>query len=230
MRSSGGFDQLDTFTRNLMFEFNKLHSSGQGLVGLSDVTSEARGEQHRRRSIRRGSQFTPVNGSFEVQVRNQQTGLTETTQIRVDLNGLDEDTDRPTGGRLNNVDGISAVVTPNRKLQIKSDSSLVTFGFANDTSGVLAALGVNTFFTGSAADIGINSIVKADPAKFAASSGGIGEDTTTAVKLANLLNTPLTSLNGSNLAVQYDRVIGEMTQGAAVTKSVAEGFARFTAR
>ncbi len=226
----GGFlEQLDSFTRNLMFEFNKLHSSGQGLVGLSDVTGEFAVNSTAAALDQAGLSFTPVNGSFEVQVRNQQTGLTRTTQIRVDLNGLDEDTSiDQLAVALNNVDGISAVVTPNRKLQIKSDSPLVTFGFANDTSNVLAALGVNTFFTGSgAADIGINAIVKADPAKFAASSGGIGEDTATAVKLANLLNAPLASLSGSNLAVQYDRVIGEMTQGAAVTKSVAEGFRTF---
>jgi flagellar hook-associated protein 1 len=129
---------------------------------------------------------------------------------------------------LNDIDGISAEITPNRKLQIQGDSSLVTFGFASDTSGALAALGVNTFFSGSsAAGIGINSIVKNDPSTFAASSGGIAEDTNIAVQLANLLNTPLASLGGSNLAVQYDRVVGEVTQGASVTKSVAEGFRTF---
>jgi flagellar hook-associated protein 1 FlgK len=129
---------------------------------------------------------------------------------------------------LNAIDGISATVTPGRKLEIKGDTSLLTFGFANDTSGVLASLGVNTFFTGTgASNIGINSIVQTDPAKFAASSGGIAEDTGIAVQLANLLNAPLTSLGGSNLAVRYDRVIGEVTQGSAVTKSVADGFRSF---
>jgi flagellar hook-associated protein 1 FlgK len=119
-------------------------------------------------------------------------------------------------------------VTPNRKLQIKGDSGLVTFGFANDTSGALAALGVNNFFTGTgAANIGVSDAIKADPSKFAASGGGIAEDTGVAVKLANLLNTPLTSLGGSNLAVQYDKVVGEVTQGSAVTKGVADGFRTF---
>jgi flagellar hook-associated protein 1 FlgK len=226
----GGFlDQLNTFTRNLTFEFNKLYTSGQGLVGLADVTGEFAVADTSTSLDQAGLSFTPVNGSFEVLVRNQQTGLTTTTQIRVDLNGLDEDTSLDDlAAALNDIDGISAVITPNRRLQIKGDSSLVTFGFANDTSGALAALGLNTFFTGSGStDIGVNSIVKDDPAKFAASGGGIAEDTAIAVQLANLLNAPLASLNGSNLAVQYDRVIGEVTQGAAVTKSVAEGFRSF---
>lgn len=226
----GGFiDSLDSFTRNLMFEFNKLHSSGQGLTGLNSVTSEFAVENTGAALDHAGLAFTPVNGSFQVLVRNQQTGLTQTTEVRVDLNGLDGDiTLDQLAAAINNIDGISATVSPSRKLEIKGDSPLVTFGFANDTSGTLAALGVNTFFSGSgASDIGINSIVQSDPSKFAASAGGIGEDSDIAVKLANLLNAPLASLGGSKLSVQYDRMIGEVTQGAAVTKSVADGFRSF---
>ncbi|WP_425615689.1 flagellar hook-associated protein FlgK [Anatilimnocola sp. NA78] len=226
----GGFlTQLDTFTRNLAYEFNKLHSSGQGLTGLTSATSEFAVTNTAAALDQAGLSYTPVNGSFEVLVRNQQTGLTSTTQVRVDLNGLDGDTTLDElAAAINNIDGISAVVTANRKLEIKGDSPLVTFGFANDTSGTLASLGINTFFTGSgASSIGVSSTVLSDPSKFAASGGGIGEDTAIAVKLANLLNTPLASLGGSNLAVQYDRVVGEVTQGAAVTKSVAEGFRTF---
>jgi flagellar hook-associated protein 1 FlgK len=222
-------DQFNQFTRSLMFEFNKLHSSGQGLVGLSDVTSEFAVTDTTLPLDHAGLAFTPVNGSFDILVRNQQTGLTTTTQIRVDLNGLDEDLSlEDLAAAINDIDGISAVITPNRRLQIKSDSTLVTFGFANDTSGVLAALGINNFFSGTgAANISVSQVISADPARFAASAGGIGEDTQIAVKLANLLNTPLASLGGSNLAVQYDRVVGEVTQGAAVTKSVTDGFRTF---
>jgi flagellar hook-associated protein 1 FlgK len=226
---TGYLDQLNTFTRNLQFEFNKLHASGQGLVGLSDVTSEFAVNDASLALDQAGLTFTPVNGTFDVLVRNQQTGLTTTSQIRVDLNGLDDDTSLDDlAAALNNIDGISAVVTPNRKLQIKGDSSLVTFGFANDTSGALASLGINTFFSGSgASSIGVSEAIKADPSKFAASAGGIAEDTAVAVKLANLLSTPLSSLGGSNLAVQYDRMVGEVSQGAAVTKSVTDGFRTF---
>lgn len=226
---SGFLTQLDTFSRNLMFEFNKLHSSGQGLVGLSEVTGEFAVDDTVAALDQAGLTFNPVNGSFDVLVRNQQTGLTTTTQIRVDLNGLDEDTSLDDlAAALNSIDGLAAVVTPNRRLQITGDSSLVTFGFANDTSGALAALGVNTFFSGTGAgSIGVNELIQRDPAKFAASAGGIAEDTAIAVKLANLLDTPLGALGGSKLSVQYDRMIGEVSQGAAVTKSVADGFRTF---
>jgi flagellar hook-associated protein 1 FlgK len=226
---TGFLDQLDSFAENMMFEFNKLHSSGQGLVGLNNVTGEFAVNNTDAALDQAGLTFNPVNGSFDVQVRNQQTGLTTTTQIRVDLNGLDADTSLDDlAAALNNIDGIAAIVTPNRKLQITGDSALVTFGFANDTSGALAALGVNTFFSGTgASSIGVSEAIRTDPSKFAASAGGIAEDTAMAVKLANLLDTPLSSIGGSKLSVQYDRMIGEVTQGAAVTKSVADGFRTF---
>ena len=45
------------------------------------------------------------------------------------------------------------------------DSPQTTFAFANDTSGALAALGINTFFSGAGSrDIGISQTIKSDPA------------------------------------------------------------------
>jgi flagellar hook-associated protein 1 FlgK len=130
--------------------------------------------------------------------------------------------------QIDAIDGISAELTAERKVTIRSDSPLVSIGFADDTSGVLAALGINTFFSGtSSSNIGVSSVVRGDPAKFAASRGGVGEDTSTAVQLADLLRTPLQSQGGAALATLYDRMTGEVTQGAAVTKSVAEGFRTF---
>ena len=38
-----------------------------------------------------GLSFTPANGSFQILVHNKITGLTETNEILVDLNGLDGD-------------------------------------------------------------------------------------------------------------------------------------------
>ncbi len=37
---AGFLDQLDSFTGSLIFEFNKLHASGQGLSGYDEITSE----------------------------------------------------------------------------------------------------------------------------------------------------------------------------------------------
>src|SRR4029453_7399476 len=109
-----------------------------------------------------------------------------------------------------------------------SDSPAVDFNFADDTSGVLAALGIGTFFTGSHAyDLGISQTVRDDPAKFAASQNGVGEDTEVAAPLANLLTAPLASQGGHSLAALYDQMTSDVAQGAAATRSATEGFRTF---
>jgi flagellar hook-associated protein 1 FlgK len=226
----GGFlDGLDEFARALAFEFNKIFAGGQGLVGHTSLESEFAVTDVDANLDAAGLQFTPVNGGFSVQVLNTQTGLRQTVDVRVDLNGMDEDISlADLAAELDAIDGISATITASRKLKIESESPTVQFAFDDDTSGVLAALGLNTFFTGTgAADIGVSSVMRADPAKFAASGGGIGEDSENAERLAILLTEPLASFGDASLAQLYDRMTADVTQGAAVTRSVAEGFRVF---
>jgi flagellar hook-associated protein 1 FlgK len=172
-----------------------------------------------------GLAFTPDNGSFQVLVRNRQTGITTTHDVIVDLNGVGDDmTLADLAAALGAIDGISAAVTPRGELTVAADSADLEFAFAGDTSGVLAALGVNTFFTGSTArTLGVNAVLRSDPGKLAASRGGIGADTAVAVELAGLLDRPLNSQDGTSLAVMYDRMMGEAAQASTVTRSVAEG-------
>ena len=176
-----------------------------------------------------GLKFAPVNGSFQVQVFNKQTGLTQTTDVLVKLNGLDDDTTLDSLRQsLDAIDGISARITSSRGLVIEADSSTVQFAFASDTSGALTSLGVGGFFTGTGAfNIGVSSVVKAKPATFAASSGGIGADTDNAVLLAGFMNRALDSQSGTSLAVLYDRMTADVTQGASIAKAVTEGFEVF---
>lgn len=222
----GGFlDKLDNFARSLAFEFNKVFSSGQGLKGHSDITSEFAVTDADLALDEAGLEFTPTNGSFDVLVFNKQTGLTETTSIRVDLNGLDEDTTlTDLASQLDNISGISAVIDIDGHLQISSDSVQSEFTFARDTSGALAALGVNTFFTGSTAtDIGVSEVVAADSAKFNAAGSGIGADTDIATRLAAFLDTPLDSQNGASISVLYSSMTAEVTQGSSIARGIADG-------
>jgi flagellar hook-associated protein 1 FlgK len=93
---------------------------------------------------------------------------------------------------------------------------------------VLAALGINTFFTGTgAATIGVNEEILVDPAKFTASAAGIGDGTDNAVLMAQFLDRPLDSASGETLAMAYDKLTGETAQAAATATAVAEGFRIF---
>ncbi|MFH1920902.1 MAG: flagellar hook-associated protein FlgK [Planctomycetota bacterium] len=212
----GGFlDDLDAFAGTLAFEFNKIYSGGQGLSGFQELTSEFSVDNDVALD-EAGLQFTPVNGSFQVLVQNRETGLTKTTDVFVDLNGIGDDTTlADLAAALDAVDGISAAVTATGNLTITSDSSDQQFAFADDTSGILAALGLNTFFTGTTAlDLGVSEDVVEDPAKFAASRNGIGVDTENAEALVAY---------GSSAFAVYETLATRVAHGSADAGGLADG-------
>ncbi|MCA9123751.1 MAG: flagellar hook-associated protein FlgK [Planctomycetaceae bacterium] len=226
----GGFlDELDELASTLAFEFNKIYSSGQGLTGLKEAESERSVSSEILALDQTGLPFTPVNGSFEIKVFNTRTGLTKTEDIFVNLNGLKDDTTLESlTASLNDIEGLVAQITPDRKLKIESDSPILEFGFGSDTSHVLAAIGLNTFFSGSnSRDIGVSDVVRDDPSKFAASEGGVGEDTNIALRLAAFADTPLEARNGQTFVDQYEDTVAKVTQASSVTKAVSEGFRVF---
>jgi flagellar hook-associated protein 1 FlgK len=228
----GGFlDGLDNLAATLAFEFNKVYSQGQGLVGFTTLTSVEAVIDADAALDAAGLAFTPVNGSFDVLIHSKEDNLTKTHTIRADLNGLDDDTSlNDLADALDAIDGLNATVTSSGRLQLSSESTDIDFAFANDTSHLLASLGVNTFFTGSSAgDIGINDELQGieNASKFAASLAGIGEDSENAVRLAGFLDQPLESAGNASLIDLYNQLINEVTQGSAVAQSVAEGFRVF---
>jgi len=219
---------LSDLSKSLIGEFNKVYANGQGLTGFSQVTSTEAVSSATIPLDATGLTFPPGNGLFQVQTYNQQTGSTSTTEIRVDLTGLDADTTlQSLASQLDAIDGLSASVTETGKLQISSDSADVTFGFANDTSGTLAALGINTFFTGNnSQNIGINQAVKSDPSKLAFSSGGPGEDTKNGQLLANLIDAPL-GRSGLSLADTYQQLTSNVALSSQSASAAADGFRNF---
>ncbi|HQU41435.1 MAG TPA: flagellar basal body rod C-terminal domain-containing protein, partial [Pirellulales bacterium] len=227
----GGYlDQLNGFAGTLANEFNKAFSQGQGLTGYTSLTSTYPVTSASAPLDAAGLAFTPVNGSFQVQTLDPQTGATTTTTIQVDLNGLDknETSLNSVASQINAINGLSASVSPSGNLTINTTSPSLQFSFGKDTSGALAALGLNTFFTGStAADLGVNQALVSNPAAFAASTVGIGADTTNAVTLANFINQPLASQNGQTLGQLNDQIVADVTQGSAVAQSVATGDGSF---
>ncbi len=213
----GGFlDQLNSLAGTLSGEFNKLYSSGQGLNGYSQVTSTNSPSSAFVPLDAAGLAVTPTNGSFQVQVYDQSTGLTQTTNIAVHETGLGDDTTLSSlAGQLNGVAGLSASITPTGQLTISTTSPDQQVAFSNDTSGALAALGINTFFSGSdAASLSVTNAVVQDPSTFAASAGGVGVDTQVAQQLAGFADQPLDSLGGSTITDQYNQVAANVTEGS----------------
>jgi flagellar hook-associated protein 1 FlgK len=173
----------------------------------------------------------PTNGSFHVVVLNTENGAntTTTTTINVNLLGLDGDSSLTSiADQINQINGLSAEVTSDGKLRIRADNPQTKFALADDQShpsGVPAALGINTFFTGTkAGSLGVNSTLQADSSKFAAALDGIGVENENALRLVALYDQGLDSLGGSTIVEAYDDLVTATTQGATVARSVLDGF------
>lgn len=226
---AGFLDNLDSFTQTMIFEFNRIHASSQGLWGYQDIVSEFAVDDTTRSLDDAGPTFTPEHGSFDLQLVNQATGITETHSISVQLTGLDDDTTlQDLADQLDAIDGIAASIRYDNRLQIGTDSNDVSFAFANDTSGILAALGINTFFSGTrASDVGVNAALYADPGKLAFSRAGVGNDTLNGERLASLSTTPLDSQDGATLSQVYEQWVGEMAQASSLAGAIKDGFQAF---
>lgn len=224
--------KLDSFTATFAFEFNKLYSRGQGLKGYTSVTAEHAVVDTGAPLESAGLPFTPVSGSFNVLVKNTQTGLTETHAITIDLNGLNNDDTSliDLKDQLDAIDGIAASISATGELQIASESPAIEFAFAGDTSGTLAALGINTFFSGiDAASLNVDATLQRDPRLFAASLGGIGTDANNAAALTTFLDRPLDSLDGDTILNLRDRIVSEVTESSSAISAAAEGYRSYEA-
>jgi flagellar hook-associated protein 1 len=226
----GGFlDNLDDFAGTLAFEFNKVFASGQGLHGYNELTSQAVATSNKMPLDNAGLKFKPVNGTFQVLIYDSDAKTTQTVTIPVHLLGDETDTTLESlAASLRQTGLLDAQATDNGNLTISRLSTNKQFSFANDTSGVLAALGVNTLFTGSTAnDLGVNEAVADDPGLFAASTGGIGHDTANAVVLAQFASQPIASRKGESISAIYDGIVAEATQGSTVAQATAESAQTF---
>jgi len=242
----GGFaNQLDQYAHALIVEFNKIFTSGQGLTGYDSLTSIESVSDADLPLNAAGLAETPNNGTFQILVNNTSSGKTATYDIPISLTSSQKTSDpfgvgnsvtatgttlRELADSLNAIDGIKAVITNDNRLQITSESDEIQFSFANDSSGVLAALGVNTFFTGSgAATIGVNDVMKNDPSKFAASTNGVAADTKNAELLANMPEKSLQSLGNQSITQYFRNIYDSTVQKAGTTKAIAEGNATYYA-
>jgi flagellar hook-associated protein 1 FlgK len=233
---TGFLDGLDKFASTLAFEFNKVYSQGEGKSGFSSLTSVERVSDPDAVLNAAGLDFTPVSGHFTFKVGTKGSdpndGQTNKHDVFVDLNGLDGDTTLASlASTIDAIDGVSAEVSFNNELVITADSADVEFSFAGDTSGVLAALGINTFFTGSSArTLGVNQVLRTDVTagdKFAASASGIGDGAGNALRLIDLHDSSLESLDGGSITGIYDQIVNDTTQGATVSTAVADGLRVF---
>lgn len=228
----GGFvDTLDQYTRGLIYEMNRLHSSGEGTVGYTNITSSYALDDATVSLDQAGLDFPVQHGSFEVKLYDSATGSIVATSINIDLDGLGgNDTSlNDLQAQLGGISHVQASVDTFGKLNITTDAGF-EIRFGNDTSGVLAALGINTFFKGTDANsVAVNEALTGNPQLFAAGRGGGAGDNSNAILLARFSEQPSSLLGGLSLDDFYLQSISQVATGAAAETAVAEGYAAFQA-
>ena len=219
---------VDTVAAGLISAVNSVYSQGQGLTGYSNVTGTTQvldtTAPLNGPKTTTGISFPPTNGTFTMYITDKVTGTVTPKQINV--NGT------PMPSLDNIVSQINAqgggVISANDTggyLSVNSSNTNVTFGFGQDNSGALAALGVNTFFTGNnSLNIAVNSTLQNNPSLLATSrygsSGDNWGDTTTVNDQANAQTlsqagtATVAALGGQSLTDYYTNYIGNLATQA----------------
>ena len=150
---------LDALAKEFIWTVNQQHSQGVGLEGFSTVTGTYRASDTTSTLDSSGLSFADkiVDGGFRLWVYDANGDYVSDTTITIDadVTQIDNGVAGDIVTQISNIANITATTTDG-KLQI-SASGNCTFAFSDDTSNVLAAIGINTFFTNStAAGIGVN--------------------------------------------------------------------------
>ncbi len=216
--------QVDTVTKDLIAAVNDLHASGQGSTGITSVTGTNGVDDATAalNSTAAGLSFPPSNGSFVVHVTGSD-GASTSTLVNVNLKGKPTDTSlNSLVTTLNGVSGVSASVAGGH-LKVSAADAGSTITFSQDSSGTLAALGVNTFFTGdSAQSIAVNPVLAADASQLAAGKSGASGDNGTALAIAALETTAPAGSTQTLQATYAGLVTGVAdTVAAATTQATA---------
>lgn len=213
-------DRLDRLANAVIFEVNRVHTTGRGLVGYTSMsgTYDVLDPNAALNSGGAGLPFPVVNGTLIVHVRDKATNSEITRQIEIDLDGIGADTTlADLAASLNAVDGISSSVTTDNRLQIDAGGGFEIW-FSEDSSGVLAALGVGTFFQGqNAADIAVNESIRGDSRLISTSLTGESGDGDNAGRLARVADAASSLLGSFSVQEFHAASIG----GLAVTVSIA---------
>jgi len=200
-------EELDAIAESLAWELNRRHSQGVGLDKLTDVqgsysvVDDTRALASGSSGLVYGSKLT--SGSANIYIYTVSTGLLVSgAALDFDSTALGQQNFDPATTTINDVrDAINntfgtylTASVVNHKLSISAKSGY-EFAFGTDSTGLVAALGINTFFDGSTCrDLQVNTKITTNQDNLCTGHvNGVGEanqgDPTTAKAIADLRST-----------------------------------------
>ncbi len=213
---------LDTMVKEFVFRFNQVHASGRGLSAFSTITAvnavSSSTTALASSNLAMASKLS-IPGSFQLRVENSATGSEDLVDVQIDSG----ETLSSLRTKLDAIANIDATISTDGKLTITSAAANIKFSFNNDTSGVLAALGLNTFFTGSSSfDVNIDALVDGDPSLVALARSTAPGDNTNALNLIAVRDENLFNSNASNIDAYYQGLVGTVGVDASQAEDLFE--------
>ena len=242
-------DDVNDLAANFIWEFNRLYSQTRGLETFDSLTSlnapvdpsVTLDKLTYNDTIRPGT-FQIVNGNFQIIVHNRNDDKPTTVNIEVDLDGRN-----PNGGEPDtilwdpeNPEAANSLINRMQKaldeavpgafevsidrhyqVTIKSKHDDYGFCFGEDTSGVLAALGLNVLFTGhNAQSMGINQSLKENPSLLGGAYSFNKGDNDGISDLLDLREKAIGNLKEMTLEGHYQAVTGRLASEASKVSSM----------
>lgn len=221
---------LDRLAHDLIREFNTVHSQGQGRRGFESLTGSVAIDPAVPLS-EAGLSWVPDGGSFDLRLVDTEGNHLAAHRIEVRHgDATDPVTVQSIVDQIDAIDGLAAEVLPAGQIRIRGEQAGTQFTFGEDTSGFVAAAGLNTFFVGGGAEtLGINSVLKDDHDLLAISRGGIGNDTEGLTELVDLIDRPIDRHGGLSIRNNYSRMTNQIVQTSANQKAATDGLRSFYA-
>ncbi len=214
-------DRIDELARGLIESINLIHSQGRGLDRYTGSVQTTNPVISVFAPLQTAGElpFDLTDGSFDVQVYDATGTLVESVTIPIVTTGPNSAQTNlgDVEAAINGLANASALVDAQNLMSITPDAGF-SITFANDTSGAMMALGLNSFFTGTgAASIALNEDLADNPGLISSGySPEISEtgDNRAALDMAAIRNMTVLSGGTQTLNEYYEALVVEIGVGA----------------
>ncbi|MCD8351285.1 MAG: flagellar hook-associated protein FlgK [Planctomycetaceae bacterium] len=241
-------EDLDDLAAVYTWEFNRAYSQTRGEASFDSLQAKngpvdpsvTLDKLEYKADYPEGT-FTIKNGMLEVMVENRNTGKIQTIQMEIDVDGRPSPSGEPdmilwdpenpeaSNSFINRLQselnkkapGVFNVSIDNEfRVSIDSTSADYGFAFGKDESGILAALGMNVFFTGhNASDIGINEDLRKTPDLIGHGYTSAAGDSDGLMDIIAVLEEPLARLGNQSQEDFYYGITGRLGTEAQRSKA-----------
>lgn len=210
--------QFDTLAATIIKEVNEIQAGAIGLDPFTSITSQSPVSDPTVAFNSLGLDFPPQTGSFVIRVVDSAGEVQNLYTVDFDPS---VDSLQTLAARIDAIDGvagagggaISAAVTSDGNLQITSNGNY-EFTFQGDTSNVLAAIGMNTFFSGNdAGTIRVSDFISDTDEglrNIAASVSGASGDNEAALAMSGLRNSLIAEGGTATIGDYYLSIISAL--------------------